>query len=249
MLAHVDAVRRVLTRAGTRKLQHHLAARGVAVGRDRLFTVLRDTDRFVKRKRRGTQTTYSRHHYAVAPNRVKTMTVTAPRQVVVSDITYLRLERERFAYLFLVTDLYARRIVGWHVSRDLSHHAALRALHHATQTLGATNGVVHHSDRGSQYCCHEYLHALSAHRMLPSMTDAAHCYQNAVAERVNGILKDEFDLDATFTSVADAQHAVAHAVETYNTRRTHGSLQLQTPQQVFDHAALATFTRVDISQD
>lgn len=237
MLAHVEAVRHALPRVGTRKLQHHLAVRGVSVGRDHLFTVLRTHDGFVTRKRRHTQTTYSRHHYAVAPNLVKTMTVTAPRQVVVSDITYLRLERGLFAYLFLVTDRFARRIVGWHLSRDLSHHAALIALHHAIRTLGATHGIVHHSDRGSQYCCHEYLHELHAHYMLPSMTDADHCYQNAVAERVNGILKDEFDLDATFSSMTEAQYAVAHAIETYNTRRTHWSLQLQTPQQVFDNVA------------
>ena len=237
MLTHVDAVRQALPRVGTRKLQHHLAARGVSVGRDHLFTVLRAHDSLVPRKRRHTQTTYSRHSYAVAPNHVKALTVTAPRQVVVSDITYLRLARDGFAYLFLVTDRFARRIVDWHVSRDLSHHAALIALQHAIATLGATDGVVHHSDRGSQYCCHEYLHALHAHRMLPSMTDADHCYQNAVAERVNGILKDEFDLDAIFAALAEAQHAVAHAIETYNTVRTHGSLQLQTPQQVFDNAA------------
>jgi transposase InsO family protein len=237
VLAQVDALRRVETRVGTRKLQQRLTDRGVSVGRDRLFRLLRTTDRLVKRKRRGTHTTYSRHGYSIAPNRLRGRTVTAPRQVVVSDITYLRLAHGAFAYLFLVTDLYARRIVGWHVSRDLSHHAALLALSHAIDILGTTHGVVHHSDRGSQYCCHEYLHALRAHRMLPSMTDADHCYPNAVAERVNGILKDEFNLDAIFASVRDAQHAVTHAITIYNTVRTHWSLQLQTPQQVFQQVA------------
>jgi len=237
VLAHVDAVRRAQPRVGTRKLQAHLAVRGVPVGRDRLFTCLRETGRLVKRKRRATQTTYARHGYAVAPNRLKTVTVTAPGQVVVSDITYLRLARGTFAYLFLVTDLYSRRILGWHVSRDLSHHAALVALDAAAQALGPGTGVVHHSDRGSQYCCHEYLQQLDAHRMIPSMTDEQHCYQNAVAERVNGILKDEFDLDAAFPSVTDAQHAVGEAITTYNTVRTHWSLGLQTPHTVFHQAA------------
>jgi putative transposase len=237
VLAHVDALRQVQPRVGTRKLHAALATVGVAVGRDHLFTALRTTGRLVPRKRRATQTTYSRHHYAVAPNHLKTMTVTAPRQVVVSDITYLRLEHGVFAYLCLVTDLYARHIVGWHVSRDLSHHAALRALDVAQQTLGPCTGIVHHSDRGSQYCCHDYLQQLHALRMLPSMTDAAHCYQNAVAERVNGILKDEFDLDAVFPSVTAAQHAVADAVQIYNTVRTHWSLNLQTPHAVFSQAA------------
>jgi transposase InsO family protein len=233
----VAAHRREQPRVGTRKLHAHLATAGVAVGRDRLFTWLRDTDALVKRKRRGTFTTYSRHGYAVAPNRLKAATITGPGQAVVSDITYLRLERDRFAYLFLTTDVYSRHIVGWHVSRDLSHHSALQALHHAVTTLQDATGVLHHSDRGSQYCCHEFLQALAAHRLLPSMTDANHCYQNAIAERVNGILKDEFDLDAVFPTVRDAQDAVAHAIHTYNTRRLHGSLQHQTPAQVFYQAA------------
>lgn len=233
MLAQVDRLRAVQPRVGTRKLQHALAGAGVPVGRDQLFTWLRTTGRLVKRKRRATQTTYSHHHYAVAPNRLKTMTVTGPGQVIVSDITYLRLDRGAFAYLFLVTDLYSRRIVGWHVSRDLSHHAALGALAAAQRTLGPGTGVVHHSDRGSQYCCHDYLNALHAHRMIPSMTDGAHCYQNAVAERVNGILKDEFDLDAVFPSVTAAQSAVANAVHIYNTVRPHWSLDLHTPHAVF----------------
>ncbi|HYW52264.1 MAG TPA: integrase core domain-containing protein, partial [Gemmatimonadaceae bacterium] len=132
---------------------------------------------------------------------------------------------------------YARHIVGWHVSRDLSHHAALCALDAAHQQLGPCTGIVHHSDRGSQYCCHDYLRQLHALRMIPSMTDAAHCYQNAVAERVNGILKDEFDLDAVFASVTAARHAVAQAVTIYNTVRTHWSLELLTPHAVFHQAA------------
>ena len=237
MLAQVDALRQVQPRVGTRKLHDALTTADVRVGRDHLFALLRTTGRLVPRKRRATQTTYSHHTYAVAPNHVKTLTVTGPRQVVVSDITYLRLERGAFAYLFLVTDLYARHIVGWHLSRDLSHHAALRALDAAQQTLGPCTGIVHHSDRGSQYCCHDYLAQLHALRMIPSMTDAAYCYQNAVAERVNGILKDEFDLDAVFPSFTAAQHAVTHAVHIYNTIRTHWSLKLHTPHAVFHRAA------------
>lgn len=237
MLERVDAVRVEQPRVGTRKLHHALRDDGVRIGRDRLFTMLRMTDRLVKRKRRSTRTTYSHHGYAVAPNQLKTMTVAAPRQVVVSDITYLRVGRSAFAYLFLVTDLYSRKIVGWHLSRDLSHYGALIALHAAIRVLGAVTGVVHHSDRGSQYCCHDYLRQLHAVHMIPSMTDGQHCYQNAVAERVNGILKDEFNLDATFITFAQAQHAVAHAVQIYNTIRRHWSLHLQTPNHVFYQAA------------
>lgn len=236
-MAAVAVERHAQPRVGTRKLHTHLASVGMAVGRDRLFRWLREDHALVPRKRRGTFTTYSRHGYAVAPNRLKDATITGPGHAVVSDITYLRLERDRFAYLFLTTDVYSRHIVGWHVSRDLSHHSALQALQQTVATLPTSDGVLHHSDRGSQYCCHEFLRALAAHRLLPSMTDANHCYQNAIAERVNGILKDEFDLDAIFPSILEAQHAVARAVHTYNTRRLHGSLQLRTPAQVFHRAA------------
>ena len=237
MLAHVAAVRQTQPRVGTRKLHRHLQQAGYPIGRDRLFTWLRAAHALVPRKRRGTATTYSRHRYAVAPNRLKDATITAPGQAVVSDITYLRVAPDGFAYLFLVSDVYSRRIVGWHVSRDLTHHAALQALQQALTTVRAVGGLVHHSDRGSQYCCHAYLRALAAAQVLPSMTDADHCYQNAIAERINGILKDEFDLDAVFPSAHAARWAVDRAIYTYNTIRLHGSLGLQTPTQVFHQAA------------
>jgi len=237
VLAQVAVERAAQSRVGTRKLQRHLAAAGVPVGRDQLFTWLRAASALVQRKRRGTFTTYSKHGYAVAPNRLKDAVITGPGQAVVSDITYLRLAGDRFAYLFLVSDVAARHIVGWHLSRDLSHHSALQALQHAIHTLGDVDGVLHHSDRGSQYCCHAYLRALATVHMLPSMTDANHCYQNAIAERINGVLKDEFDLDTVFPSFLDAQHAVAHSIHRYNTIRLHGSLDMQTPAQVFYQAA------------
>jgi len=222
---------------GTRKLHDRLLKSGLAIGRDTLFTLLRERGLLVKRKKRGTKTTYSRHGYAVAPNLLKEIDVTAPGQVVVSDITYLRVGVKGFAYLFLVTDLWSRKVVGWHLSRDLSHYAALLALDNAVRLMGDVTGVVHHSDRGCQYCCHEYLRYLSRVRMVPSMTDENHCYQNAVAERVNGILKDEFNLDAEFTSFTSAQDAVSKAVNVYNTKRTHWSLDLQTPDAVYNQAA------------
>ncbi|MGV3708816.1 MAG: IS3 family transposase [Gemmatimonas sp.] len=230
-------VRQMLPRVGARELLCHLADAGVIIGRDRLLAWLRATGQLVARKPRFTRTTYAQHGYVVAPNRVRGHPPTAPRQVVVSDITYLRLAGGRFAYLFLVTDLFARRIVGWHLSRDLSHHAALLALHRACRTLGATHGIIHHSDRGSQYACHAYQHALQTQHMRASMTDADHCYQNAVAERLNGILKDEFDCDAEFPSLGLAQQHVAHAITTYNHVRLHRSLQYHTPDTIFTRAA------------
>lgn len=237
-MKQVDAIRQDEPRVGTRKLvdrlrRHH----DIEVGRDRLFRLLRHWQRLVKVKKRFEKTTYSRHGYAVAPNRIKELEINKPHQVLVSDCTYLRLAGRKFAYLFLVSDAYTRRIVGYHVSRDLSHYSAVIALSRAVAWMKEVQGVIHHSDRGCQYCCHEYLAMLKSHGMVSSMTDADHCYQNAIAERINGILKDEFNLDAEFLTINHLQTAVAHAVEVYNTKRTHWSLGLRTPQEMYEQAA------------
>lgn len=237
VLELVDKIRVDEPRVGTRKLQDRLIKSGKAVGRDFLFSLLRRTERLVKVKKSFVKTTYSQHGYAVAPNRIKELTVTAPGQVLVSDITYIRIARGEFAYLFLVTDKFSRRIVGYHVSRDLTHYSALLALDNAVRLMGDVTGTIHHSDRGCQYCCHEFLKYLVNNKMLSSMTDESHCYQNAIAERVNGILKGEFNLDAVFENFKVLQIAVAKAIMVYNTRRTHWSLGLKTPEQVFKEAA------------
>ena len=237
-MRQVDAIRQEEPRVGTRKLVDRLRRRhGMEVGRDHLFTLLRRSQRLVKVKKRFEKTTYSRHGYAVAPNRIKELEISKPNQVLVSDCTYLRLAGRTFAYLFLVSDAYTRRIVGYHLSRDLSHYSAVIALTRAAAWMKETQGVIHHSDRGCQYCCHEYLAVLKSHGMEPSMTDADHCYQNAIAERINGILKDEFNLDAEFPTMNHMQTAVDHAVEVYNTKRTHWSLNLRTPQEMYEQAA------------
>lgn len=237
VLELVDKIREDEPRVGTRKLQDRLISIGQAIGRDSLFSLLRRTDRLVEPKKSFVKTTYSAHGYAVAPNRIKDMVVTAPKQVLVSDITYIRMAQGKFAYLFLVTDKFSRRIVGYHVSHDLTHYSALIALDNAIRLMGDVTGTIHHSDRGCQYCCHEFLKYLGEHKMLSSMTDEAHCYQNAIAERVNGILKDEFNLDAVFENFKDLQRSVAKAILVYNTKRTHWSLELRTPEQVYKEAA------------
>jgi putative transposase len=237
VLELVDKIRADEPRVGTRKLQDRLIDTGKTVGRDFLFSLLRRTERLVKPKKSFIKTTYSQHGYAVAPNRIKEMVVTAPKQVLVSDITYIRMAKGKFAYLFLVTDKFSRRIVGYHVSRDLTHYSALLALDNAVRLMGDVTGTIHHSDRGCQYCCHEFLKYLGEHKMLSSMTDESHCYQNAIAERVNGILKDEFNLDAIFEDFRGLQLAVAKAIWVYNTKRTHWSLGLRTPEQAYREAA------------
>jgi transposase InsO family protein len=241
VLKLVENVRKDEPRVGTRKLHHRLQPTldksGVSVGRDKLFSILRHADELVKPKRSYQKTTYSKHSYVVSPNRVKEQEALFPGQILVSDITYLRLRNGRFAYLFLTTDLYSRMIVGYHLSLDLSHHSALLALQMAVERAGGLEGAIHHSDRGSQYCCHEFRTALSRYEMLSSMTDEAHCYQNAVAERVNGILKDELALDAVFSDLYGLRAAVTRAITVYNTKRTHFSLGLRTPMEVYSQAA------------
>jgi putative transposase len=233
----VEVVRKEQPRVGTRKLLVDVHKAGVTVGRDKLFGILRQRDMLIKPKKSFIKTTYSGHNYAVAPNVLKETEVTAPRQALVTDCTYLRLQGGVFMYLFLVTDLFSRRIVGYHVGKDLSHYAALMALGMAKETLGDTTGIIHHSDRGCQYCCHNYLAVLKEAGMVPSMTDANHCYQNAVAERVNGILKDEFDLDQVFPTAYAVKEVVKNAITIYNTKRKHWSLGLQTPEEVYNQKA------------
>jgi len=237
VLKLIDEIRLDEPRVGTRKLQDRLCKAGVKIGRDQLFAILRKSERLVKVKKRFEKTTYSRHSYAVAPNRIKELEIVRPGQVVVSDCTYLRLAGREFAYLFLITDAFTRMIVGYHLSKDLSHYSAVIALSNAVKRLPDTQGMIHHSDRGCQYCCHEYLAFLKGYGIVSSMTDADHCYQNAIAERVNGILKDEFNLDAVFRDFEQLRAAVTHAVLVHNTKRTHWSLDLLTPWEMYEQAA------------
>jgi putative transposase len=218
------------------EIKPELEVAGICLGRDRLFAVLQRHGMLVKTKRRFQKTTHSRHHYAVAHNRIKGLAITKPNQVFVSDLTYLSLGRG-FCYLFLVTDLFSRKIVGHYLSPDMSHRGALAALEMATQGIKDTQGIIHHSDRGCQYCCFDFMDALSSKKMLPSMTEESHCYQNAVAERVNGILKLEYYLDSNFASFQQAEFAVKDAISTYNGKRPHWSLNLKTPDFVYSMAA------------
>ena len=240
VLKLVENIRKDQPRVGTRKLYAELKPSferaKIPVGRDKLFSVLKDAKKLVKPKKSFQKTTNSTHSYAVAPNRIKGIEVQAPGEVLVSDITYLRLEKG-FAYLFLVTDLCSRKILGYHVTRDLTHHSACIALEKAVRELKNSVGTIHHSDRGCQYCCHEFLERLAEHGVLSSMTDDNHCYQNAVAERVNGILKDEFNLDAVFRTFDELRAAVDKAISVYNTKRLHFNLGLQTPEEVYAKAA------------
>jgi len=236
VVEQVQAVRTKLPRLGTRKVLHKIApllrAQSVACGRDALFTLLRQRGLLVPKKRSYTKTTDSHHRFHKHPNLVKDAPKpTAPNQLWVSDITYLP-TRQGTVYLSLVTDAYSRRIVGHHVHSSLHTTGCLAALDRAVRGAGAaTIGCLHHSDRGSQYASDAYQTALDKAKLRCSMTDGYDCYQNALAERVNGILKDEF-LFMLPDDLAQARLLVDQAVHLYNEERPHLALNYLTPNQV-----------------
>jgi putative transposase len=236
----VKKEREIQTRIGTRKLHKELhcifQTIGLKVGRDHLFDILRTNNMLVKRKRASCKTTNSYHHFYKYNNLVKDMHVTAPNQVWVSDITYIRTVKG-FCYLALITDMYSRKIVGYDISDSLELVGCLRALKKALASARPADGLVHHSDRGIQYCSNQYVAALSKRNIKISMTEENHCYENAIAERVNGILKDEFYLDQCFVNTSNACVATKNAIDIYNNKRLHVSLGYKTPNMVFRNAA------------
>ena len=213
-------------------LDDEFAKANLKVGRDTLFNVLRQHDMLTLRKRYSARTTNSYHRFYKYKNIIKDMEVTAPNQVWVSDITYIRTVKG-FCYLALITDMYSRKIVGYDLSNSLELNGCVRALKKALYQAKDIKQLIHHSDRGIQYCSNVYTQILKRNRIDISMTEEKHCYENALAERVNGILKDEFYLDQTFTDVAHAKRATKNAIKLYNEIRLHLSLNFKTPNMVY----------------
>lgn len=240
VLKLVKEERRYQPRVGTRKLhvdlQKQFIQHSLKVGRDKLFDILRQNEMLVKRKKATCKTTDSFHRFYKYSNLIKEMEVTAPNQVWVADITYIRTVKG-FCYLALITDMYSRKIVGHDISDSLELAGCLRALQKALRQAKPATGLVHHSDRGVQYCSNQYVEALIKKGIKISMTEENHCYENAIAERVNGILKDEFYLDQCFSSTDHARIAAENAIHIYNTKRLHVSLGYKTPNYVFKNAA------------
>jgi len=234
-LVHRERARQ--PKLGGRKLLHmvgpELLSAGVPIGRDRFFALLKQHDLLISRRRRGSRTTDSRHGFAVYPNLAKDLTPTAPHQLLVADLTYIR-TYEGFMYLCLVMDAFSRTIVGYDSSDSLEMQGALRALSRVLKQLPAEAQTMHHSDRGIQYCCGAYTQRLSQAGLTISMTETNHCYENSQAERLNGILKQEYGLGETFASKSLVRPAVGEAVMLYNHYRPHQSLGYQLPMQVHE---------------
>jgi len=232
----VQRERQLQPRLGTRKLYHllqpELKQAGVRLGRDRMFEELRKRDLLLQPQPAPyPHTTQSYHNLPVFRNVIQDKELKSANEVWVSDLSYLRTV-EGYLYLALITDKYSRKIVGWHVGDNLEAAGCVRALERALAELPEGRKPIHHSDQGSQYCCHEYVNRLQAHGLPISMTEINHCAENALAERMNGILKQEYGLGMEFGTKAAAHKAVRQGIKLYNMRRPHNSLGKRTPAQV-----------------
>lgn len=240
ILELVRSERKLQPRLGGRKLLRLLSAdlneAGVRIGRDRFFELLAESDLLVVLKPGTPRTTNSRHSLPVFGNLLSGKTLSAPNEAWVSDLTYIRTD-EGFLYAALITDAYSRKIVGSHIGDSLEAEGCLLALEKALSELPAGKHPIHHSDRGCQYCCHEYINRLQSRGLAISMTQVMHCYENAQAERVNGILKQEYELDARFRTKTQARKAFDQAVWLYNHRRPHLRLDYRFPVDVHEEAA------------
>ena len=204
------------------------------MGRDGFFDYLREHRLLVEPVKRYTRTTHSKHWMRKHPNLFEGQKVSRAEQAFVSDITYVETD-EGVHYLSLVTDAYSRKIMGYEVSADMRAESVVKALRQAARQRQTHRSLIHHSDRGVQYCSELYQHELRRHNITPSMTDGYDCYQNALAERVNGILKQEFLLYKC-RDLAELKSLVRDSVEIYNRLRPHLSLNMKTPEEVHKKA-------------
>ncbi|HSQ85548.1 MAG TPA: IS3 family transposase [Desulfobacterales bacterium] len=234
ILQEAKKLRRDHPRMGYEKLhelmQPFLSEHGIKMGRDKFSVLLSEHGLQVRKSKRKAKTTNSNHLFKKYPNIVRDLDISFPGKLWVSDITYIR-TKYGFAYLSLITDAYSRKVVGWCLWYDLTSTGALNALKMAVETEDTSKRLIHHSDRGIQYCCYDYVNYLKESNILISMTEQGDPYENAIAERVNGILKDEYDLYQTFEDYNTANEAVKIAIEKYNNQRPHRSCDMLTPAQ------------------
>ena len=222
---------------GTRKLywliKGKLLQRGLKCGRDQLFKILKENNLLIRPKRRNTKTTDSKHWMKKHPNVLKDYSAVQANEVFVSDITYVE-SAESVHYLSLVTDAYTRQIKGYKLSNEMRTENVVQALHMAMQHVpNRAARMIHHSDRGSQYCSELYQSALRDYDICPSMTDGGDCYQNALAERINGILKQEF-LTMRCKSMKELGCLIRESIMIYSCYRHHLSLNMRTPNEMYE---------------
>lgn len=237
VLSLVYEYRSEMGRIGCRKLQHLINSRlpeDMKVGRDALYTLLERNSLLHKRLRKSVRTTWSNHWMHKYPNLITGVIPTASNQIWVSDITYIETVNDGFMYLHLVTDLYSRKIMGWCLSPTLHAEYTLKALEMAIRNAGCClTGLIHHSDRGCQYCCERYVSLLKSSGILISMTQSGDPLENAVAERVNGIIKNEWLMHENIIDGNIALKRISEIVNIYNNIRPHASLNYLTPESAY----------------
>jgi putative transposase len=258
LLVYVKEIRRQQPRLGTRKLHLMLrdvmSANAIKIGRDKFFALLRRDNLLVKRRRYRVITTDSGHSLKTYPNLIREYVPTGPEQIWASDMTYLSTDSGD-VYLSLVTDQYSKKIMGYHVHPTLEAKGPVEALRMALQRREHPESrLIHHSDRGIQYCCEEYTAVLDRNDVQSSMSSRGNPYENAIAERVNGILKTEFYLDRFFKDIAQVRHVVKDVVAVYNQQRPHTSCDNLTPEQAHMRSGVLrkhwkNYRRVKTSRD
>lgn len=241
VLTLVKELRTEMPMLGCRKLlyllQPEFIKHGIKMGRDQLFDLLAFHGLLIrKRRRRTAKTTDSEHWLKKYPNQIIDIVVCAPEQLWVSDITYIR-TLEGFSYLSLITDAYSRKIVGYALCPTLEAIGCLEALQMALnqRVHKSNNKLIHHSDRGIQYCCFDYVQMLLKEKIAISMTQSGSPYENAMAERVNGIIKNDFFPKIIYQNHEQAQKAINKIIQIYNAKRPHLSLNYMTPEQAHRH--------------
>lgn len=233
LLQLIAKERKLMPRLGGRKLLLRIQTRlpeELYLGRDSFFDFLREKGLLIRKRRNRSRTTLSNHWLRKYPNLVKDFVPQKAHQLLVSDITYIE-TMEGFGYLSLVTDAYSRKIVGWALGSTLEAKHTVSALQMAVRQLSkGTREIYHHSDRGIQYCCEDYVKILKKHHFMISMTENGDPLENSIAERVNGILKDEWLNHMRLETRAEATRQLAQIIKTYNQQRPHSSLDMNTPE-------------------
>lgn len=216
-------------------LKDEMTDSNISMGRDRFLQFLRENRLLVPKSRKFTVTTMSYHRFFKHPNRIKDLPLTRPEQVWVSDITYIKTKEENL-FLSLITDAFSKRIMGYHLANHLRIDGPLKALNMALRNrMYPDQQLIHHSDRGFQYCHPDYTGLLEKHHIKISMTTKYDPYENSVAERVNETIKNELIVMEVLPSTVVAHKAVDQSIKVYNTRRPHLSLHYRTPMQAHEH--------------
>jgi len=234
LLQLVEKEKQIMPRLGGRKLLLRVQPRlpeELKLGRDRFFDFLRENGLLVRKKRNRVRTTYSNHWLRKYPNLIKGYVPERAHQLWVSDITYIE-TAEGFGYLSLITDGYSRKIIGWELGDSPEAKHTVSALQKALSQLPKRNrNIFHHSDRGVQYCCDEYVKLLKNNHIQISMTENGDPRENAIAERINGILKDEWLSQIKLRTRSEAREQLERIIKIYNEKRPHSSLDMNTPHE------------------